>query len=342
MSVLPINQYTITSIESILFSGFKPKLLPSIIDIINNLDAEIQVPDEISTSSYLPKKDRLTSSQNDGSNNHVKNKYGNGKREYKNSRHKNVEVSAEEWDSMIAASSVVKQHYDKEGLEKNLNNIRTFMNKISTKNYETQKVIINDAICVYIDHSNNSTDEFNKLFQTIMTIIGTNKFFSELYASLFKEWFVLFPMFIDSWNEQIKDFKHSIDIIDYTDPNKDYDRYCTYIKINDKRKAYTTFIANLCKKDVISQESVCDILDYYLQKTLNYIDEKDRTNEVEEITENVHILTSIVSGKMSNNDNWKNIIVPVLIEISQMKMKEHVSLSNRVVFKYMDIIDTME
>jgi len=348
MSVLPIYRYSINNIESILAAGFQPKLMQSIIDIINTLDAELQVPEEIPTTAvntssvgHFPRKEKALSenTHHHGSQGQHggKNKYGNAK---KNNR-KQIEVSAEEWDSMIAASSVIKRP-ETDGLEKELNNIRIFMNKISTKNYDTQHAVITDSIRNYMINANESKEEVAKLFQTMMGIIGTNKFFSELYANLFKEWFVLFPVLMEHWIPQMEQCKHSIDDIRSIDPNVDYDGYCNYTKINDKRRAYTTFIANLSKKNVISEESVCNLLSYYLQKTIEYIDEKGRSNEVEEITENVHILTSIISSNMANNDTWKTYIVPTLIQISQMKMKEHASLTNRVVFKYMDIIDTME
>lgn len=344
MSVLPTYRYSMSMIESILFAGFQPKLMQSVIDIINTLDSELQVPEETTTtmnvsSVHYPRKEKSSSDNmhHHNSSHGGKNKYGNAK---KNNR-KQIEVSSEEWDSMMAASSIVKRT-ETDGLEKELNNIRVLMNKISTKNYDTQFVVITDSIRNYMNAANESEEDIAKLFQSIMGIVGTNKFFSELYANLFKEWFVLFPVLTKHWDLQMEQCKNSINDIHSVNPNVDYDGYCNYTKINDKRRAYTTFIANLSKKNVISEESVCNLLVYYLEKTMEYIDTDGKSVEVEEITENVHILTSIISSNMGNNDTWKTIIVPSLIQISQMKMKEHASLSNRVVFKYMDIIDTME
>lgn len=334
--MLPTHQYTLSAIESILYSGFQPKLMQSIVDIVNKLNSDLQVPEEIippsSTSSSSVRRDAGIE----------KKRYSNGgggKRDH--GKNKKNEVSAEEWDAMMAASAVVHQK-DKEGLEKDLTSIRTLMNKVSTKNYETQKVVIHDAIAKYIDDSKEEEEDIQKLFKSVIDIIGTNKFFSELYANLFKDWFESFPVIRKCWDTQMESFVHSIDEIYSVDPNVDYDGYCNYTKINDKRKAYTTFVGNLCKKDVITDESVLGMIRYYLEKTMSYIDQVGRTIEVEEITENVLILTNLIQSKMQVNDVWRDEITPVLITISQMKMKEHASLSNRVVFKYMDIIENME
>jgi hypothetical protein len=305
----------------------------------------LQVPEEVITNASVSSKRDNSVGDRDRGGDRDRRKYGNGnnngKRDNGKNRMKNNnhEVSQEEWDAMMSASSIVKK--DTEGLEKDLTTIRTLMNKISTKNYSTQKVVISDAIAKYITDANEAEEDMTKLFKSMMDIIGTNKFFSELYANLFKDWFAAFPLFRNLWDAQMNIFLHSIDDIHAVDPNVDYDGYCNYTKINDKRKAYTTFIGNLCKNDVISKESVCGILGYYLQKTLDYMDASGRTTEVEEITENVFILTTLIHSEMANNDLWRDNISPILINISQMKMKEHVSLTNRTVFKYMDIVELL-
>lgn len=331
---LPTYQYTLSSIESILFSGFQPKLLQSVIDVIHKLNTELQVPEEtVPHQTVAPKRDAVNERERERRKHHT----NGGKRDNGKHRVKNNEVSAEEWDAMMAASSIVKK--DAEGLEKDLIHIRTLMNKISTKNYDAHKLLLNEAIEKYIQDAAGAEDDMKKLFKTMMDIIGTNKFFSELYANLFKDWFQSFPLFRDMWDAQLDTFMHSIDEIRAVDPNVDYDGYCNYTKINDKRKAYTTFAANLCVKDVISQDSVCGLLAYYLQKTFDYMDENGRTIEVEEITENVFILITIAHAKLADNQLWQDNISPLLINVSQMKMKEHASLSNRTVFKYMDIVE---
>ena len=63
---------------------------------------------------------------------------------------------------------------------------------------------------------------------------------------------------------------------------------------------------------------------------------------MEEITENIFILVTNIYEKVSNNEYWETSIIPVITSISKMKVKEHTSLSNRVIFKYMDIMDLLD
>jgi len=88
------------------------------------------------------------------------------------------------------------------------------------------------------------------------------------------------------------------------------------------------------------------ILHYFLQKSLEFIDTENKINEVEEITENIFLIVSncheFFDESSEKTQLWKDTILPIIIQISQMKLKEHASLSNRFLFKYMDIIDSLE
>jgi hypothetical protein len=236
------------------------------------------------------------------------------------------------------------------------------LNKISVKNYTTQKEAIikhvkeimqvlqeqedmpgvDDEDMVIISGTENMKIERAKLAKNIYDIVGTNKFFSELYADLYKELIDEIPYFSEYMYERLAEFKQTIDAVHYVDSNVDYDGFCAYTKTNDIRKAVSTFIINMSKKGVIPVEYVLDIVFYLLERSIQYIDEENRTNELEEITENLYIFVSQCQTLFTDSPKWKDVCVPHIISISQMKTKEHKSLTNRVVFKYMDIIDTME
>ena len=76
--------------------------------------------------------------------------------------------------------------------------------------------------------------------------------------------------------------------------------------MNDNRKAYTQFIINLCKKGAINVEQLLDILYYFINKTLEYIDMDNKTNEVEEITEMMKV-SSIIDKKEEISQKIKTL-----------------------------------
>ena len=352
--------YSITDIENIKFSGFQYTLPKTLLDLVKKIEGEIQIQDttEKKTNDFDDKK---------------YNQYKNMKRtEHKHNRHNNnnniynrqPEIINEDWESIRNFKSTKIE--TKEGIEKSINNIRILLNKISIKNYETQKKVILDSIQEFFKNNEiiettddteiidsalpselspclkNKKEDIEKLTQAIFDIVSTNKFFSEIYANLYNEMIGQFPIFKEILIQYIKIYKSSIEHIYFIDPNKDYDGYCLYTKKNDNRKAMTLFIVNMCKNHILENIIITDLLQYFLDKSLEYIDLENRTNELEEITENLFIVTSNVYTLMVNNEDWIFNLLPCIINISQMKIKEHKSLSNRVIFKYMDIIDSME
>jgi hypothetical protein len=71
---------------------------------------------------------------------------------------------------------------------------------------------------------------------------------------------------------------------------------------------------------------------------LSYVDVENKTNEIDEITENIFLLISSSEKSLIECDKW-NIIVENVKTSSQYKAKEHLSISSRAIFKYKDIND---
>lgn len=330
--------YTIKDFEDLVFDTTY-RLSSEIMQIIHSLEKEIQIVDSANDTTsnqkkpmYVDKKKQVGGNRRSDNNN---GKYNRGAKE----------ISNNDWETLRSFKSTKMEV--KHGIDKNISDIRVLLNKISNKNYDVQKEVIKSAISEFINEVNASEDcksITEKFSKDLFNIMSTNKFFSELYTSLYKELLTDFNFLSEHFLQEITAFKHTIDCIQYCDPNVDYDNFCNYTKINDTRRATTMFIVNMFKNNIIGMETVLDILHYFLQKSLEFIDTENKINEVEEITENIFLIVSNCHEFFdeSSETYWKDTILPIIIQISQMKLKEHASLSNRFLFKYMDIIDSLE
>ena len=331
------SYYTLSDIEAFIFGGKVFTLPENVSNIIKKLENELQVTEIPEPLTNIKKVDKPY--ENNDKKKHVFVK----KSDSRYSKPNNKEVSGEDWEAIRNFKSTKIE--TKEGVEKEINNIRILFNKISPKNYETQSVLIIEAIQQFLTNTENSETretDMTGLSKAIFDIVSTNKFFSELYADLYKKLMENFAIFGDLLLNHILNFKHTIDTIYFVDPNKDYDGYCNYTKINDNRKALTMFIINMYKKKALSKDTIVEILNYFLSKSIQYFDEPNKSNEVEEITENIFIIILNAQSQLSTEPEWKDSLLPMIITISQLKIKEHISLTNRVVFKYMDIIDSLD
>jgi hypothetical protein len=176
----------------------------------------------------------------------------------------------------------------------------------------------------------------------IFEIASSNKFFSELYAKLYKELAQMFPIFRKIASDFLEKYIESLPMISYVDPNIDYDGFCIYTKENDVKKATSTFIIHLMKNDILSITSVMTIVLQMYNVLIKYMNTPGKINEVEELAENWGIfITNGHNTKIKEEPEWNRIVLPAIKELSQMKPKENASLSNRVIFKWMNILDTL-
>ena len=69
-----------------------------------------------------------------------------------------------------------------------------------------------------------------------------------------------------------------------------------------------------------------------------FLNEPDKKNEIEEITENIYIL---VTNKLIILNHLPDDIREIILEISKMKSSTYPSITSRAIFKYIDMIEKM-
>ena len=333
--MLSASYYTVKDFNDIMFQGFEYKLPDDVIDNLKKLEKLLDIPGGSDSSN---------SSNNFGNKSGAagfKDKHIGKKFDSKNVRKDTRDITAQDWN--VSRNFKPTKMEEKTGVEKQINDIRISINKISNKNYESQKNNIITMISNFISQETDTENHF-KVVKAIFDIASTNKFYSEIYADLYTELHNNFEIFRGNiLVDFIHNYKENIQNINYIDPNTDYNGYCAYTKSNDTRKATSTFIINLMKKSVLDSYSVLDILSYLQMLLLKYIDEPNRSNEIEEITENIFIICSI-GYKMLSSENtlpWQTIVNNIH-DVSKMNSKEHISLTNRAIFKHMDILDSFK
>ncbi len=255
----------------------------------------------------------------------------------KQKRHHNNRKMDEPWEAQPLLKTTVLE-IARDGFEKQLNDIRNYLNKLSTKTYDGLKSKIIDNIHE-IMRDDTSSENSTKIVEFIFEIASSNKFYSELYAQLYKELIEHFPVFDNMIEPFLQKYMESIHCIQIVDQNVDYDGFCENNKKNEKRKATSMFIVNLLKNEVIPSERVMSIITSLQKDVYDYIEIEGKTGEVEEITENLFILITTIACALKTETIWTTEIDPNVRQISAYKSKDKKSLSSRAIFKYMDIVE---
>lgn len=226
----------------------------------------------------------------------------------------------------------------KEGLEKKINEVRICINKMSAKNYETQR----DAIFAYIIEVEQDENALERIANAIFDIASTNKFYSEMYARLYRELIHLYPVFQKVMDIFLQKYMDSLQEIKYADPNIDYDLFCVYTKQSDKRKATAQFIVHMMKENILSQTYILSVMHDLIEKVKENMDTEDRINEVEEITELVNIFVSQSIGFVHSSDETWIQSIETIRGFAKYKLKEKKSISSRIIFKYTDLVTLID
>lgn len=224
-----------------------------------------------------------------------------------------------------------------EGIKSNIQVIRKYLNMIADNTYDIFKNNIFEEIEVVNMNFNN---EFQYFTNEIYYLMSTNFLYSEIYAKLYKELINKYSIFNDILEKELNNFNEIFNDIKYYNPDTEYDKFCENNKLNDKRRAKCNFYVNLFKENIISYDTMSKNILYLIDKNLEYIKLKDKQNEVDEISELIYILVSNLYSLIDNEskDISKNIYEKIY-NISLMKISQETSITNKCIFKYMDILD---
>ena len=114
------------------------------------------------------------------------------------------------------------------------------------------------------------------------------------------------------------------------------------MKVNDQRKAMTLFIIQLFKKEKIPAEYMLELIIFLLNKTRENRDKPNKTNEVDEITENFYLIYLHCNVFLDTCDLWATQVVPIIREFAEIQLGSFPSISSRALLKYQDIVEGMD
>jgi hypothetical protein len=332
-----IRQYTILDYEDITNAGFICNLSQETLNIISKLSEQVGAPTYIKTPIFL-KKDVKGAGVGLGLG------VSGGLGGYKKTKPRANEITDEDWEA-IRAFQTTQKHIS-EGIEKHMDNIRGYLNKITDKNEDAMIRDIKNEISQLITHE-TSQENMMKIGYSIFNIASSNSFYSELYARLFKSLMNDYDIFKKIFENNFKEFMNLFNTIEYVDSKKNYDKFCEYTKTNDKRRAMSLFVVNLMINEIIEKEEIVDIINQIQKLISSYICKAEKSNEVEELTENLYIIVTKSKNCLSHvesvQDSWATIINNLeFISILKPKMKEYPSITNKTIFKHMDILEEIK
>jgi hypothetical protein len=333
-------QYSLSDFERIIYNGFEYTVHPDVVALVSKLADQVGAPTYVKTPVFPKNKASISlSNPSSGSTSSLgSNTTGLEKRHVGSRRVDSQQITDEDWESIRAfqATEVART----EGIETNINTIRSYLNRITTDNYTEMRDAILCEIATLI--SNNANEEsMSKIGTSIFNTASSNQFYSQTYATLFKDLFEKHEFFKTIFDESMKDYIKLFQRIEYVDPKKDYDKFCENNKSNEKRKAMSLFIVNLMKEGIVPTSQVVELV-IDLQRMLNdNLKIAGKTNELDEISENIYIIIKNGHTELIGMEEWVNILNNITF-ISLLKTKSYPSITNKTIFKHVDILELFQ
>ena len=229
---------------------------------------------------------------------------------------------------------------DEFNCEKCLDEIKCNLNKITSRNYDKIKIIIEDSLLELVKDDDDES-RISNICEYIFNYATNNKFnakvYAELYLYLIEKFSVLKDLFMIKFDNYVDMFKN----IESGNQTEDYDNFCKLNQINEQRKSLSLFIVQLIKLDAIPASKIIDII-LNLQGDLMYsVEWNQETHKCEEICENIFIFVSNLTEELMKEESW-DIIYNNLVTVKNYDIKEVLSMSNKIKFKHMDILDVIK
>ncbi len=329
MNTSNTGKYSLAQIRSI--NNFTFTIDPNILKMVNYLTNQIGTPSSLTNTTF----DKKPSTQVI---NHVDDEYEQPSRKKKGNR--TMEISGpEDWESLRSFQTTKIEQ--KTGIDAQIGQIRMHLNKINDASFLNMREHIIANIDEVIKLESDITILTEKVGTIIYDISANNKFYSKIYADLYAELVTKYgwlrPIFDASFSKFVSLFQNIV----YVDPATNYDAFCEMNKMIISRKANSQFFVNLALNGFITNLSVVNILHQILLTVSVMIHQDGKNDEVGELTDNVAILfnKSVMTAATSEHVIDKLTIAKFIARLAKGKVKDYKSLSNRVIFKYMDLVE---
>ena len=344
------RQYTLQDFNDIISAGFSYEFKDSnVIELISSLANKVGAPTYIKTPVF-PKRDKLVASGTgltglSGSATNTSQDLSNTATINRRPRNnKPSQITDDDWDTIRTFQKTEMKKT--EGIEKRIDTIRSLLNKLTDSTYNAvQAEILAEVKDIIINSDGGDINEENitKIANSIFNTASTNTFYSALYSKLFKQLVNCHEIFTKVFEKSFSEFVGLFKKVEYIDPSVDYNKFCDNTKLNDKRKAMSMFIINLMKETMLDSDSVVEIITELQEMVNSYIKLSNKTNELEELNENIFILVTNGKDILSKHEKWESIISKIkFLSILKVKMKEYPSVNNKLIFKNMDILEELD
>jgi hypothetical protein len=251
-----------------------------------------------------------------------------------------VETKDNEW----AKNRLATSQKNKDGIERHILAIRSYLNKLTDKTYDEMILNIEEEISQIMKLDNDGIDEYMiRVASHIFDIASMNKFYSQVYARLYQEIIKTHPEFSNILIKKYSEFTKQCLEINYVNPEVNYDGFCSYKSEVERRQGTACFVVHLMNMELLEPSSAIVLF----REFISLIEERTNNVESQRVIEDILIILESMFGVanmklLGTVDELRDTIIPRISKLTGMKPKLHQGLTNKTIFRFMDILDKIK
>lgn len=337
----PLKRYTLAEFNKITFDGFNLTLPESTLSMISTLAAQVGSPNYVKTPVFQKRENTISAKQQSTPGLGAA-AGGSASGGVARKKHRNVQATDEEWTRQTKEPFQATKLEQKVGNDVHIASIRTFLNKMTDKNYIEFRNKIIDVIDQLIAQ-NITADEFARVSVSIFDIATNIRYYSKIYADLYSDLIQRYEPMRVAFESSFSSFTQLFNDIEYVDPDVDYNKFCENNEKNERRKSLSTFFVNLMLNGIINREKIISILHHLLSQVNSNLTQQQKRNEINEMAENIALMYTkelITSRQFQSSPLLiDGMTLPEVIEkFAKCDIKVNPGLTSKVKFKFMDIL----
>ncbi len=237
-----------------------------------------------------------------------------------------------EWES-IRSFKATRITETKKDIDVLVNDIRHSLNKLTESSFESTYGYIVSKMSADL-----SAEDLMKISRLIFKISTQNRFMSSAYAKLYMLLMQTYPTMASIFEVSLEGFMDVFDDIKYVNPEEDYDGYCRVNETNEYRRALAVFFVNLMNIGIVEPNRLAAIVVKLQDSVFANANLVEKRKMIDEIGENIFLLTTLGKDKLRKADNW-DTIVGNITNVRHINNKEYRGITSKTVFKHADIVD---
>ena len=267
---------------------------------------------------------------------------------HKGRRRRRKQREDESWNDLNVFKGETTETKKVDHIESILTTVYGMLNKITAATYDDVRDSIFSSITTLFSYYETSEDfsipqneAQTRIVKNIFDVASHNKLYCDLYSRLTHDLTERFDTLMEQYRSEYKERTSDIVVVEFCDDDDDYDKQCEINMRNDERRCTLKFICCLMKQGMVDKEEVFHIMNQFVDMLDESIDKEGNKMLCDELSNVIEEFINTVFHDFKEHNGFK-CIWEQLVKISEYKVKNHVSLTNKCSFKILDIVEEYE